>query len=246
MNPPSPDVVLLMSQLADALGQAVRPSALQDELQRCVTAVRTVFEAAACSCAVLDGERDVLRFVAADGEGAEAIVGVELTLETGVAGWVALSGQAVMLDQVANDARFAPLVAAQTGYVPTRIMAAPLLDEAGTGLGVLEVLDPSDAAVSHGNAVEILEMSASLASAVVRLSAAYDALSDTLLGSLEGAQNSADFRSRLMTFTHAHNEDDAALARVAIAFHDLAHASPNASSLAQQLLSDINRFIGSP
>ena len=63
-------------------------------------------------------------------------------MSRGVAGFVALSGQALATD-VSRDDRFARDIAESTNYIPTIILAAPLLDEDGETIGVLEVLDPS-------------------------------------------------------------------------------------------------------
>ncbi|MFM7064650.1 MAG: GAF domain-containing protein [Actinomycetes bacterium] len=97
--------------------------------------------AAACSVAVLDDA--ALRYLAADGEGAAEIVGTRLDGGRGVAGFVVAAAQSVYLDEVAADPRFARDVAESTGYVPTGILAVPVVGDEGI-LGVLTVLDPTD------------------------------------------------------------------------------------------------------
>lgn len=115
----------------------------EDALTRSVTAVRGLFDAAACSCALATAEGSGLVFVAADGAGAEQILGVELPVGRGLVGWAAMSGQPVSISDVGSDARFARDVAETTAYVPTTILAAPFFDAGGEVLGVLEVLDPA-------------------------------------------------------------------------------------------------------
>lgn len=107
-----------------------------------VESVRALFGAAACSVALVDDTGATLRFVAAAGEGASAIVGVELPVGRGLAGWAAMSGQPIAVRDVRSDPRFAADVAEQTAYVPTSVLAAPMFDDEGEVLGVLEVLDP--------------------------------------------------------------------------------------------------------
>jgi signal transduction protein with GAF and PtsI domain len=97
--------------------------------------------AAACSVAVLDGS--ALTYLAADGEGAAEIVGTRLDSGRGVAGFVVAAAQSVYLDEVVADPRFARDVAESTGYVPTGILAVPVVGNEGI-LGVLTVLDPTD------------------------------------------------------------------------------------------------------
>jgi signal transduction protein with GAF and PtsI domain len=124
------------------------------QLMRSVAAVRTLFDAAACSCALVDDDGSALHYVAADGEGAAQIIGVELPIGRGIAGWAVMSGQPLAVSDVRSDPRFAQDIAAATNYVPTSIVVAPLFDEDGEALGVLSVLDPTaDQTTERGLAV---------------------------------------------------------------------------------------------
>lgn len=111
-------------------------------LTRSVAAVRELFDAAACSCALANADGAGLTFTAADGVGAAEVIGVEVPVGRGLVGWTAMSGQPVAVRDVRSDARFARDIAESTGYVPTTILAAPFFDPAGEVVGVLEVLDP--------------------------------------------------------------------------------------------------------
>lgn len=113
-----------------------------EDLTRSVAAVRALFGAAACSCALANADGAGLTFAAADGIGAAEVIGVEVPVGRGLVGWTAMSGQPVAVRDVGTDARFARDVAESTGYVPTTILAAPFNDAAGEVVGVLEVLDP--------------------------------------------------------------------------------------------------------
>lgn len=119
------------------------PAGLADELRATVRATRQLFGAAACSCALATEAGDALVFVAADGAGADAIVGVEIPVGRGIAGWAAMTGQPITVADVEKDARFARDVAESTDYVPSTILAAPVMAEDGEVSGVIEVLDPS-------------------------------------------------------------------------------------------------------
>jgi signal transduction protein with GAF and PtsI domain len=107
-----------------------------------VAAVRRLYDAAACSCALVDEAGETLTFVASDGVGAEQITGVSRPVSRGIAGWAVMSGQPLAVRDVAADARFARDVAESTSYVPTSILAAPMFDGSGEAMGVLSVLDP--------------------------------------------------------------------------------------------------------
>jgi signal transduction protein with GAF and PtsI domain len=118
------------------------PDLLAD-LVTAVAGVRSLFGAAACSCALVDDDGSSLTFVAADGEGAAEVVGLVLPVGRGIAGWAAMSGQPIGVRDVRSDPRFARDVAESTNYVPTSVMAVPLFRRDGEVLGVLELLDPA-------------------------------------------------------------------------------------------------------
>lgn len=66
---------------------------------------------------------------------------IRLRMGEGVAGWVARSGQAVTVPDGPHDARFHPGIDALTGYQTRTLLAAPITDEAGTTIGVVQVLN---------------------------------------------------------------------------------------------------------
>ncbi len=109
-------------------------------LQSIVEVARAIFGAKASSIFLLDREADELVFEAVAGEGAASLIGQRLPSSTGIAGWVLVTGQPLVLDDLENDPRFARDVAESTGYVPKSLMAVPLLHDEEV-LGVLQVLD---------------------------------------------------------------------------------------------------------
>jgi GAF domain-containing protein len=109
-------------------------------LRSIVDVARAIFRARAASVFLLDAAADELVFEAVSGEGEESLVGRRFPTSTGIAGWVLVTGQPLVLDDVSADPRFAADAARSTGYVPRAIMAVPLLSGEQT-LGVLEVLD---------------------------------------------------------------------------------------------------------
>ena len=109
-------------------------------LQSIVEVARSVFSAAAASVFLLDEDTDELVFEAVAGEGADSLVGQRFPSNTGLAGWVLMSGQPLLVDNVDESPQFARDAAESTGYMPTSIMAAPLIRN-GECIGVLSVLD---------------------------------------------------------------------------------------------------------
>jgi GAF domain-containing protein len=109
-------------------------------LQSVVAVARHVYRAAASSVFMVRPDTGELVFAAVAGAGEQRLVGMRFEPGTGIAGWVAASGQPLIADDVHETDQFARDAATSTGYLPTSIMAAPLIAD-GECIGVLEVLD---------------------------------------------------------------------------------------------------------
>jgi GAF domain-containing protein len=109
-------------------------------LQSVVDVAAAIFGAKAASIFLFDDRSDELVFEAVAGEGAETLVGRRFPSSTGVAGWVLVTQQPLIIEDVGSDPRFGREAAESTGFIPNGLMAAPLLYEE-RALGVLEVLD---------------------------------------------------------------------------------------------------------
>lgn len=109
-------------------------------LQSVVEVACRVFSAAAASVFLIDRKTGELVFEAVAGEGEGWLVGTRLPSGTGIAGWVSMFGQPLVVDDVTQSEQFAHEAAETTGYVPESILAAPLIRD-GECIGVVEVLD---------------------------------------------------------------------------------------------------------
>jgi GAF domain-containing protein len=125
---------------AVAVGVLGAEEAHRSLLQSVVEVARAIFRARASSVFLLDEEREELVFEAVAGEGSDSLIGRRFPASTGIAGWVLVARQPLVLEDVAGDPRFGREAAESTGYVPRGLMAVPLLHE-DRALGVLEVLD---------------------------------------------------------------------------------------------------------
>ena len=109
-------------------------------LQSIVDVARSIFGAQAASIFLYDEEADELVFEAVSGQGGDTLVGARFPSSTGIAGFALVTRQPLVVDDLDNDPRFSRDRAAATGFVPTSIVASPLLHDERT-LGVLSVLD---------------------------------------------------------------------------------------------------------
>jgi GAF domain-containing protein len=137
-------------------------------LQSIVEVARAIFNAKASSIFLLDEDADELVFEAVAGEGAETLVGRRIPSSTGFAGWVLVTRQPIVVEDVAGDPRHARGFAEDTGFVPKGLMAVPLLHEE-RALGVLQVLDrPQNAQFSLAE-MDLLSLFASQAAIALDL-----------------------------------------------------------------------------
>lgn len=153
-------------QLADVAGATIGKAPYRSLLEGIVTAARRLFDASASSVALIDRSTNELVFEAAAGAGSEDILGMRFPAHQGIAGWIVMTGEAIAVADVRRDPRFSQGFAQSTGYVPTSIMAAPLLlgDEVE---GVIEVLDKASAASFGLDDLELLGLFAHPAAVAV-------------------------------------------------------------------------------
>jgi GAF domain-containing protein len=137
-------------------------------LSAIVEVARAIFGAKASSILLLDEQSDELVFEAVVGEGEESLLGVRFPADHGIAGWVLATRTPLVIEDVRKDPRFAADVAEGTGYVPSGLMAAPLLYDEEI-FGVLEVLDRPERAHFSLQEMDLLGLFANQAAIAVDL-----------------------------------------------------------------------------
>jgi GAF domain-containing protein len=153
---------------AVAAGVIGSTASFQELLESVVRVARSIFGAKASSILLLDEDTNELVFEAVVGEGEESLLGMRFPAAHGVAGWVLATRTPLVLEDVRNDPRFDADVASGTGYVPSGLMAAPLLHEE-RALGVLEVLDRPEQAHFSLREMDLLGLFANQAAIAVEL-----------------------------------------------------------------------------
>jgi GAF domain-containing protein len=127
-----------------------------------VNVARELFGAAAASVFLLDPESGELVFEAVSGAGEDHLLGDRFPASRGIAGWVLAAQEPVVVSDLATNPDFARDIAETTGYVPSSLMAAPLL-RGEDAIGVMEVLDPAPSTVSPLEAAQLLTLFSGLA-----------------------------------------------------------------------------------
>ena len=153
---------------AVAAGVLGSDDAYRTLLTSIVEVARAIFSARASSICLLDEDADELVFEAVTGTGADELLGLRLPSSTGIAGWVLVTQQPLVLDDVQRDPRFSRETAEKTGYVPQGLMAVPLLFEERS-LGVLQVLDRPQKSRFSLQEMDLLGLFAAQAAAALHL-----------------------------------------------------------------------------
>jgi len=153
---------------AVAAGVVGSEDAFRALLSAIVEVARSIFGARASSILLLDEETEELVFEAVVGEGEDSLLGTRFPAGKGIAGWVLATRTPLVIEDVQQDPRFAKDVAEGTGYVPSGLMAAPLLHEE-RALGVLSVLDRPEQSLFTLKEMELLGLFSNQASIAVDL-----------------------------------------------------------------------------
>jgi GAF domain-containing protein len=146
---------------------ATEELALQTALLKSIAeAACVVVGARGASVALLDEANGELVFVAATGPGSEDLVGARFPVAEGIAGHVALTGEATEVRDVWRDIHFARDIASEIGYEPDAITAVPVKHGSHVD-GVLSVMDPTN---GNGDLCALLAPLAAHAAAALDLS----------------------------------------------------------------------------
>lgn len=230
------DLIHQLGALTVHLQPVLLPTVGVEHLKALCTTARLAFGAAAVSVAARHD--DVLLYVAAAGAGADHIIGTELSISRGIAGYVALTGQSMAIDRPANDPRFALDVAERTGFVPTSILVVPVSGEDGEVAGVLSILDRS---LATGDALELATAFAEQVGLLLPMLEVTGRAARVLLDAIVDATGQADpdLGEALRRATSRLPEADAELATIASTIARLQAADPAVRSQALSVLADV-------
>jgi diguanylate cyclase (GGDEF)-like protein len=123
------------------LGKALTSSLQLDQVLRTIMEkINEVLRPDTWSLLLMDQEKNELYFEIATGEGADALKDVRIKLGQGIAGWVAQTGEVVVVPDTRNDSRFFGQVDEKTKVQTRSIVAVPVRfrDQC---LGVIELIN---------------------------------------------------------------------------------------------------------
>jgi putative nucleotidyltransferase with HDIG domain len=130
---------------------------IETVLDRAMKAAEEALDAEASAIFEVDADQGDLFFRLARGAKAEQVKTLRLPMGKGVAGWVAQTGESLIVPDAAADPRFNPDVDAQSGFQTRSILAVPLTNQ-GRLLGVVQVLNKRSPAGFGQEDLEILTL----------------------------------------------------------------------------------------
>lgn len=101
---------------------------------------RHVLRSEAASLMLVDETHGTLKWFSALGEAGDVLENHDLSLDEGVAGWVARAGESVLIPDTAADPRFCGRIDALSGFVTKSLVCVPMVSQ-GRVLGVLQFIN---------------------------------------------------------------------------------------------------------
>jgi len=234
----APPPLIDIARVATAVSRALEPGGEQ-LVESIARTARSVFQAAACSIALLSDDGTELVFTTTLGGADAGMTGLRIPAEQGIAGWVATTGQPLAVADLGNDPRFAANVASNTGYFPRAILACPIATEDRL-LGVVEILDRDEERAGSEADLELLSLFAHQAALALDAAERSRRLGSVLLEAYASVTDDVDVADALADAA-AHAPADDEFTDVAAAFARLARLGPSEWRLAVDLLDAVGR-----
>lgn len=131
----------MMAALAESSAVITATLKLDDVLQRILEQISRALRVEAVSLALIEPQTQALVFRASTGRNSQELVGMNLEMGQGVAGWVAREGVGVVVPDARTDKRFYPEIDKKLGLTTRAIACAPIRTQ-GEIIGVLEAVNP--------------------------------------------------------------------------------------------------------
>jgi class 3 adenylate cyclase/DNA-binding response OmpR family regulator len=132
-------------------------------LEQILELSRDVMTAEASSLLVLDKDTGKLQFVVARGAAEHALKATTVDLGQGIAGWVAQTGEPLLIADAYEDPRFDPSYDQRTGFRTRSLLTVPIVIK-GEIAGVVQVMNKVSTAVFDDRDLRLFQSFASMAS----------------------------------------------------------------------------------
>jgi PAS domain S-box-containing protein len=131
----------VMKAVAESAAVITASLDLQDVLQRILEQISQALRVEVVSLALIDPEDQTLRFHASTAGKDHSIVGLQIKLGQGIAGWVAQEAVPIILPDARLDPRYSPEIDRLIGFETRAVACAPITSQ-NQVIGVLEAQNP--------------------------------------------------------------------------------------------------------
>jgi diguanylate cyclase (GGDEF)-like protein len=139
---------------------------LQEILNLIMATVSSLLKPGAWSLLMIDEDTEELVFEIAVSPAAEQLKKLRLKKGQGIAGWVALHGQPLLIPNVSEDARFAPQIDQVTAFTTHSIVCVPVQSKSRI-LGVIQIINSLEEGTFVENDMNILSTIADYAAIAI-------------------------------------------------------------------------------
>ena len=156
------DDLVKLSFFTDIGKAIVSAKGLSQIIDRVMEQVGMIFAPLNWSLLLVDSRTDELVFRVAVGEAADTLQGKRIPLNKGLSGWIARTGQAVIIRDVKKDKRFSDEIDKMTGFTTESLIGVPLR----TGekvIGVIELVNKLSGEPFSGLELKVLSTIADFA-----------------------------------------------------------------------------------
>ncbi len=177
-----------------ALSTILNSTLEQKEVRkRAIEAATRLTESEVGSLLLVDEEKNELFFEVALGEKGEKVKEIRLKMGEGIAGWVAKTGETVIIDDVQNDPRFFKGADKKSSFVTRNMMCVPVKSE-GKVIGVLQAINKLKAGKFTKDDLEGFISLADQVAIAIEKSRLYQELRDTFFCAAEALADAIEKR----------------------------------------------------
>lgn len=177
-----------------ALSTILNSTLEQKEVRRrAIEAATRLTESEVGSLLLVDEEKKELFFEVALGEKGEKVKEIRLKMGEGIAGWVAKTGDAVIIDDVQNDPRFFKGADKKSSFITRNMICVPVKSE-GKIIGVLQAINKLNGRKFTEDDLEGFKCLADQVAIAIEKSRLYQELRDTFFSASEALADAIEKR----------------------------------------------------
>ncbi|MGH2661225.1 MAG: GAF domain-containing protein [Actinomycetota bacterium] len=237
---------LVLATSAGTIGSPVKSDRL---LEMMIGTAMQIVGADSASLYAIKERTEELSIEIAVGPKAEEVKGLRVPLGQGIAGLVAVSGQAMAVADAEQDPRVLAEIGERIGYRPKNIVAVPLSVQDRV-IGVLQLLDKTDTDSFSAQDMEMLGLFAGQIAAAIELTRTYKRLGPLLTDALNvaaGAGLGPEQRRRSATYAITIEDEPSYLETMELAslVQEIAWQGDHELKVCQQILRSFAEFLRS-